>query len=170
MATYLNTQELRQGSAGFLLGLEFKLAGFLGSYLGQSWRVKIVCPDGTIISKTAGLEFLEDRSKVSVPIDDFDLIQSGKYFYQVTLITGGANVNSSVESFTIEPSLPEGLAYSVISSAFNYFPIFTSGGALAQSTLSVDVDSDLNYSAGGAKFAGQVTVPDDPFGLGWEDN
>lgn len=167
MATHLTTQELRQGSAGFLLRLDFELKGFTDSYLGQTWRVKIVCPDGRVLSKTTGIEVLEDEPKISVPIADFDLIQAGRYWYQVTLITGGANVNSSVETFEIEASLPDGVEYSVISSSFNYFPIFTSGGGLAQSTLRVDEDTDLNYSGGGAKFAGAVKIPDEAYGVSW---
>jgi hypothetical protein len=52
----------------------------------------------------------------------------------------------------------------------NYFPIFNSTGALVQSSLSVDSDVDLFYASGGAKFNGQVTVLDDPFGVGWNGN
>src|SRR5687767_11459602 len=125
MAVHLTTSEITQGSAEFFLRLGFVINGYAGSYDDQTWRVKIVCPDGTILSKTTGLEFLDDVPLISVPIDDFDLIQAGMYYYQVTLITGGANVNSTVDSFEIEQSLPEGLEYSVVSSAMNYFPIFT---------------------------------------------
>lgn len=166
MAVHLTTNEINQGSSGFLLRLPFSLDGYSDSYIGQTWRVKIVTPDGTIVSRTTGIEFLTDAPLISVPIQDFDLILAGTYYYQVTLTTGGANINSPVRSFFIKPSLPEGLPYSIISSAFNYFPIFTSGGALAQSGLRIDGDGDLNFNDGG-KFAGPVTVSDEAYSSAW---
>jgi hypothetical protein len=170
MSVTLTTQIFEQGGAEFLARLSFDLTGYTGSYLGQTWAVKIVCPDGRILSKTTGLVFDTDTPQISVPIDDFDIIEAGIYYYQVTLTTGGANAHSKVSSFLVEGSLPEGLPVSITSSAMNYFPIFSSGGTLDQSNLRVDVDTDLNYSAGGAKFNGQVTVLDDPFGVGWNGN
>src|SRR6476646_4983287 len=116
MSVTLTTNEIRQGSAEFLLRLNFNLNGYTGSYLGQKWAAKIVCPDGRILSKTTGLDFIDDTPNISIPIDDFDLTQAGKYYYQVTLKTGGANVNSSVEFFEVDGSLPEAYAVDVISS------------------------------------------------------
>lgn len=167
MSTYLTTTEIRQGSSNFKLCLDFRINGYGDTYLGQTWKVKIVRPDGTLLLKTSGLEVLTDTARICIPIDDFDLIQAGKYTFQVTLLTGGANVNSEVGFFTIESSLPEGLSYSIISSAQNYFPIFTSSGGVIPSNLFVNGGTNLEYTAGGAVFHGAVTVTDDDFDSGW---
>ncbi len=136
---------------------------------GDTWKVVIIRPDGTTLTKTTSLEFPDNaESKIAVPISPLDLDRTGNYYYQVVKTTGGIEVIFGVESFTVVASLPIGLSPGAPSSpSENFFPIYGALGELNASLLKyntttgqLELDGVPRYGQGkkGSDIASATTI------------
>jgi hypothetical protein len=139
--TVLNTKQLQQGTCNVDLQLAFVFPGWASSvpyYVSpDTFAVAIFKPSGDQLYKTTFSYPDPTLPVIQITLDAGDLDQAGTYYYQVTK-TGGSSVNvrSTVDSFTVSRSLPDGIVPSATAfAAAGYFPIFGSSGQLLQSLL-----------------------------------
>lgn len=108
--TNINSTVIAQGSHTFNLGLPFVILGYADALYnnpGDTWEVRIVTPEGSMLVKTSSLTFANDAvPTIFVPIVSGDLDKEGTYTYQVTKTTAGAKVKSEVDTFKVEESAP----------------------------------------------------------------
>jgi hypothetical protein len=106
------SSKIRQGSHTFNLGLPFVITGYVGALyhdvaIPDTWEVRIVTPEGVLLTKTSGISFPDPAAAVILfPIVSGDLDKEGIYTYQVTKTTAGAKIKSEVETFEVEESVP----------------------------------------------------------------
>jgi hypothetical protein len=106
------SDKVPQGSYAFNLGVGFIIRGYNDALYHDSgvpdtWEVKIVNPEGTVLTKTSGLVFPNPAVPLILfPVVSGDFDREGNYSYQVTKTTGGLRLKSEVGIFTVEASAP----------------------------------------------------------------
>jgi hypothetical protein len=142
---YKTTDNLQQFSYGFMLNLPFSYSDASGANVnadGDTWEIRIVKPDGRVVTKTSSLEFPEGNTSatISMLVAPYDLDVKGTYRYQVTKTSDGSRISAQVGTFEVNPSLPVGefLEFPSISPNANYFPMFGALGEIVQSPLQYD--------------------------------
>jgi hypothetical protein len=174
----VRASEVQQFSSGFKLLVTFsddradKSAPVHNAAIPDTWMVRVVKPDGTGYEKTADLEFPDAAvAEIAFPVDPLDLDLAGEYTYQVIRTTASANAMSAVATFSVIPSLPDGVPLSQPSSPNeNFFPIYNAQGGLTNSLLEDDAGT-LRYNgvpiggSGSALTSADLIIGETPSGL-----